>query len=176
MARALARARSRTVILMDEDVMVWQPFWLDRLEADLRSFDDIGIVGTNDCKKPENLVFVPLKDEGHDLIPQNWVPAHVMAFAWDRLQDHVFPDTTIPGVMGMTDVDLCLQAEKASYRVLLDPNVVVYHPTRNHKETRIQEQRPTIEEQKACFERQVDYMVAKWGDFYVSRMKREVKT
>lgn len=159
MNRLWRRFSAPFAIMMDEDVEVLQDGWLDGLLAALESDAEVGVMG---CTAIWQRV-LGLPDPGlPELSYEPWIPAHVMAFKRDRVPFLHF-DEAIPGQMGMTEVDACLQLARRGLRAAKNGNVVVYHPARDDDETRRVEQRPLVSQQKEWFPDQVRYMREKWG-------------
>lgn len=165
MNRVLDRSMGDYLILMDEDVQIEQDNWLDLLTGDLESVKDAGVVGTFVARSQAALqAWSPeMATPGTWPEERTWIPAHVMCFDMRRVREFLRFDECIPWIMGMTDVDACLQIRHIGLRVMIDRRVVVYHPTRDDEETRAKEQRPTIAEQQKYFPDQFQYMSNKWG-------------
>ncbi len=149
------------VVLLDEDVSILQDGWLEALLEVLESRDDIGVVGCESVGE-EHLAYVaePVRPALVGVHP--WVPAYVMAFQRDRVPFLQF-DEAIPGDMGMTDVDACLQVRSRGLFVCSRSDVVVWHPCRDADETRKLEERPTVSQQQSWYPNQIAYMRSKWG-------------
>lgn len=168
MNRVLERSTADFMILMDEDVEIYQANWLDILLADLEP-KDVGVVGTFVGRSRDAMAAWSPDHPVEGTWPQErpWIPAHVMAFPMHRVRDFLRFDECIPWVMGMTDVDACLQIRHHNLRVFTDRRVVVYHPTRDDDETRNVEERPKVSEQQKWFPEQLAYMQKKWGSALV---------
>ena len=162
MNRLWRRFSAPYVVLMDEDVVVLQDNWLKGLIGALEADGELGVVGCSEDKRPPTAVREP---ESIKLSYRTWIPAYVMAFKRERVPFLCF-DEAIPGRMGMTDVDACLQLLDHGLRVGTIPEIVVYHPNRDDDASRLEEARPRVGEQRAWYPEQVAYMRAKWGDLF----------
>lgn len=157
MNRIWRRFSARYVVLMDEDVVVLQDGWLDSLIGALRADASVGVVGCNEVKLRPQSVSEPT----HATVSYpGWIPAYVMAFERERVPFLAF-DENIPGQIGMTDLDACLQIRDRGLQVALHPEVVVYHPIRDDAETR-----PRQEKLKQWHPEQIAYMRMKWGSLF----------
>ena len=166
MNRALARTRSRYVVLLDEDVEVLTDGWLDILLGDLRSDETLGVVGAAEVKDMFGRAMYQNGSNRSIDGPQarTWIPAYVMAFDRQRCPTLVF-DERIPGLKGMTDVDACLQIRRHGLTVATDPRVMVYHPHKTPAQ-RGHDGCPTQADELAWYEKQRAYMADKWGETY----------
>lgn len=168
MNRVWRRCSAPYVVLMDEDAWVLQDGWLDALIANLDDDPELGVVGCREIKDPALALTLPHPEpKPVKPIEKLWIPAYVMAFKRERVAPFLRFDEAIPGDMGMTDTDACLQIRlDGRLKVGQNPEVVVYHPARDDDETRIREQRPFTSQQKLWFVDQVAYMRQKWGAEY----------
>jgi len=162
MNRLWRRFSARYVVLMDEDVVVLQDGWLDGLIGALRADSNLGVVGCNEVKSVPPSVSEPRQAT---LMYPSWIAAYVMAFERERVPFLVF-DEGIPGQMGMTDLDACLQIRDHGLQVGMHPEVIVYHPIRDDDDVRRREQRPTLDKLREWCPEQVAYMRMKWGGFF----------
>lgn len=167
MNRIWRRLTAAYVVLMDEDVVILQDGWLASLIESLESDEKIGVVGCAEVKTLPAIVPEPGKVT---LDFQMWIPAYVMAFKRERVPFLRF-DEAIPGQMGMTDLDACLQIVDKGLKVAVNPQVVVFHPNRDDDAIRVREQRPLIRQQEDWFRLQSAYMNEKWGDLW-KRVRR----
>lgn len=172
--RLWRRMTAPYVVIMDEDVEILQDGWLDALIRSLDENPKLGVVGAKDLKvRPTFAPSEPtLASPGEvtwitpPLLRVNWIPAFLMAFKRERVAPFLKADLAIPGQMGMTDLDLCLQIQDKGLEVAINQQVVVYHPSRDDDAIRVSEQRPLISQQEAWFPQQVAYMRQKWGDLW----------
>lgn len=164
--RLWSRFSAPYVVVIDEDVEVLQDGWLDGLLRALDADPELGLVSCNPLAQRPLSIAEPDRVR---LTYMTWVPAHVMAFKRERVPFLQF-DEAIPGQMGMTDVDACLQLRNNGLRVAVNTEVVVYHPVRDDDETRLREQRPSTGQQRRWFPAQVEYMRGKWGGLFESVM------
>lgn len=171
MNRVLARSHSRYTVFLDEDVEILTSGWLDILLDDLRQQEDLGVVGCREVKdefpralylRDAQRFLDSVKSAG--LQEATWVPAYVMVFDRQRYPTLHF-DEDIPGLKGMTDVDICLQLRKHGLKVARDMRVVVFHPHRRESE-RGRNGVPTKEQELEWFAKQRAYMTLKWEDDY----------
>lgn len=167
--RAWRRATANYAVIFDEDVQLLQDGWLDGLIMALEQDQSLGIVGCQDLQTDAQLCNIT-EPYGVVLEYREWVPGYVMAFKRERVPFLRF-DEAIPGAMGMSDLDACLQITSHQLKVARNLQVVVYHPMRIEDETRIREERPTMAQLEEWFPAQVGYMIQKWGETY-SRLIR----
>jgi len=168
MNRLWRRFSARYAVMMDEDVVVLQDGWLDALIGALESDSELGVVGCSEVKTLPPSVPEPANTS---LSYRSWVPAYVMAFDRERVPFLLF-DEGIPGAMGMTDLDACLQILDKGLRVASHPEVLVFHPARDDDDVRRGEQRPALAELKSWYPEQVAYMRMKWGGLFDRTMLR----
>lgn len=174
MNRVLDRSTQDILILMDEDVQILQDNWLDLLVSEV-SKPKIGVVGTFVARNADarNSWMEHPENPGDWPREREWIPAHVMCFDMRKCRDFLRFDESIPWIMGMTDVDACVQLKSNGLKRMVDGRVVVYHPTRDRDEDRRREKRPTIKEQEEHYLSQVNYMMDKWGPLMVNLRSNE---
>lgn len=167
MNRLWRRFSAPYVVMMDEDVQILQDGWLDSLIEALDKTPDLGVVGCYELKTPAQLqAHEPREPKGFKLDYREWIPAYVMAFKLDRVKPFLHFDEAIPGQMGMTDLDACMQITHNHLRVAFNSEVIVYHPMRDDNETRTREERPFTSQQEAWYRDQCEYMGRKWGEAF----------
>ena len=170
MNRVLARSHGRYLVFLDEDVEILDDDWLSLLVSDLVAYSDLGVVGCREAKDEFQRAFYrqdrakALSEFPTGLSFTTWIPAFVMVFDRQRYPTLHF-DENIPGDKGMTDVDACLQLRQHGLRVAVDNRLAVYHPSRLEAD-RGRNGVPKKEDELAWFEKQRDYMAAKWGETY----------
>lgn len=169
--RALRQARSKRVLICDEDIeIISGTNWLEILLNDLRYDPTLAIVGTGQVKTEEAKFdyLNGLMDTSYAKIEEVlWAPCHLWAIARDRIP-WIFNDKALPGIKGAHDLDMCLQVRKAGFKVAVDSRVVVYHPNKEFSdESRIAIQNPTLMEEHDVYPLQVAYLVKKWGSAYI---------
>lgn len=155
----MAPSDSRFVCWLDEDIQFLDKDWLQCL---LEQFQDpqVGMVGTAQVKTAEQLFdYEMFEKRGTELpntpIEVDWLPAHCIMLDRSRVKS-LYADVNMPGIKGMSDVDICMQVRSQGLKIILDERVVVYHPWK-----------PDVENPSAdVFPEQVCYMLQKWGDLY----------
>jgi hypothetical protein len=163
-------------IWLDEDVQFLTPGWLGLL---LEHFQDptIGMVTCMQVKD-QHMVEATLQHANEvcgGSVEMSWAPGHVFAIRTLLLRNGVNADRKMPGVKGMSDVDICLQVRNKGFSVVNDERVVVWHPHKPQDDIgRRADQQPTLAEERAVFEAQKNYMIEKWGNFYPDAMRSNV--
>jgi len=163
MNRVWRRTSAPYVVLMDEDVCVLQDGWLERLIDNLDEDPLLGVVGCREVKDLKDALEKMPEPQRSMPKPKHWIPAYVMAFKRERVAPFLWFDEAIPGDMGMTDLDACIQIVDHDLKVAQNQEVVVYHPMRDDDETRIRERRPLTRQQEVWHREQLAYMRQKWG-------------
>lgn len=169
MNRGWGRAKAPYVVMLDEDVVILQDEWLETLIDVLRNDPKAGVIG---CKETKLLEEADLLEAENTVQPtllaevRSWLPAYVTCYARERVGEFLEFDEAIPGQMGMSDLDACLQITAKGLKCLYHPGVTVYHPARDDDETRLREQRPLTRQQQEWFPEQVSYMNVKWGEHF----------
>jgi hypothetical protein len=168
MQKALDMSVSRYICLLDEDIIFLQEGWLERMLSVIKSDESLGILG---CEETYDKVFADAIMRGemdaqreNRVVVDTWIPAYMMLIDRERLPDLSIPQD-IPGIKGMTDVDLCYQAKAAGKVVAVDHAVLVYHEEKGKwdAETMLAHDQPTHEEQRAVYPTQVEWLVGRWG-------------
>jgi hypothetical protein len=141
---------------MDEDIVLLHDDWFERLEEDLLDDPKLAIVGCAEIKEPTDDWPIP------SLRRVPWIAAYLIAVDRKKLPWASY-DENMPGLLGMTDVDLCLQARNAGYDVGCDTGVVVLHQKLPElKDPEIHDHRSTFRQNEMKL--QFAYMYEKWGE------------
>ncbi len=152
--RVLDRARTRYLVILDDDAIPLRAGWLRGLVSALKLHPDVGIVGVPQMRNLRSIRswcsgWLIVDEQAGCLV--SWVPGYVMAIDRTRAS-WLRADEQIPSPVGMSDVDLCLQAQSRGLRCLIDPRWPVYHPVK-----------PMPARGRAILEEQYKYMLRKWG-------------
>lgn len=161
MLRAFKQARSRYFVLLDDDCIVLDDGWLDRLIEDLQDCPTLGAVTLPEMKNLRSVRAYRKCRE--DLLPTSlpqvftvkWIPGYLMAFDLERVPG-IDPDVKIPHPKGMSDVDVSLQVRAAGFHVGVSTRSAVYHPYKGG----------VTEQMREESKEQMDYMFQKWGTFF----------
>lgn len=173
--KVLARGTSRWLVLMDNDVEIVTDLWLEKLLEIITRYDDLALVNPLEIKDQSDLEQYLASDASKDigrreLLITTWNPAYTMMIDRSKL-DGLQADEKIPGRLGMTDVDLCLQIQAQGFKVAKTPEVIVFHPWKPHDpKSRIDMDSPTEDELPELHKQQVSYMRKKWGDFFTRNL------
>lgn len=175
--RAVSRSRSRWMALVDDDVIFLEDFWLATLIDILRQHEDFAVLTPMEVKTKEELA--AFRRDPDNCFPYrrirlgetNWNPGYVLLFDRDKAQD-LYADEKLPGRYGMSDLDMCLQARAAGFRVGMTGQVYVYHPWKiKDREWRERYDMVQDEKEHEMHLLQQAHMIAKWGDFYLRNIR-----
>lgn len=164
MNRALDIAgRTRYVFLMDEDAIPLQPGWVPAMLSTIGR-GDAGLVGCRDARTPEEVTeAVKVGVQPGPVEAVQWLPGYVMLVDRQRTAG-LRIDEAIPGRLGMSDKDFCLQIRARGLRIYKHLGVVVEHLDKPPDDV-IRKARDVslFSENLANFELQVAYMNQKYG-------------
>lgn len=177
MAAIASSVDTEFFVWLDEDIQFLTDDWLSTLLSHFED-DTIGMVSCTQVKKKELIEPTLRRSSGlRGLTEVRWTPGHVYVIRTSLLRDGVLPDVKIPGVKGMSDLDLCLQVRDRNFKVVVDERVVVWHPWKPDTDSfRASEQQPSLQEEKDVFPKQRDYMLEKWGDDYARAVMEQFIT
>jgi len=161
MNRALDRCCGRYTCLMDDDCIPLGAGWLEACIAMLREYPKFGIVAPveiKDCTTLRTWFADPttlIHEDAPPLLPAPWLPGYCMVIDRRRLPA-IRVDENIVGDVGMSDLQLTLDARRSGFGVAHCTKVVVWHPFKG----------PCQPWQHELNTRQCEYMRSKYGNLF----------
>jgi GT2 family glycosyltransferase len=174
---AIQRAKGEVLILLNDDIEILDPLWIDKMLARLQFAPDIAMVGAK-LLYPNSLVqhagvIIGLGGvAGHNFILER-ADSNIY-FGWLHAERDVSCVTAACAMVrrdaydavggldediavAFNDVDLCLKLRRAGYRILWTPSVVCFH----HESATLG--RHDDPERRELFIREVALMKVRWG-------------
>ena len=174
---ALRQANSRFVVAMDDDLLLLEDGWLEKLVGCLERHDDVAMICPNELKTTEDVTLFQnglLNPKQPKLIELTWNAGYIMAFDMEKVPD-ICADENIPGRVRMTDVDLCFQVRRMGYKVCRSYHTSVFHPWKpDDSNWRVENAVETVEELKDIYAAQKDYMKQKWDNMFETDFRQRI--
>lgn len=172
--RCLDKSVADRIVLIDDDCMVLpsSPDWLEIMMRTMDEYERCAICVPVECKTPEVLAKYLADPTGVlrrncNVYPQPieyaWLPSY--CFMIDRTRvPSIYADTSIPQPVGMTDLDMSLQATELGWDCLAITEFAVYH---RWKEYDVHTSRVTDEYNRVLHQ----WAAKKWKTRYTSITK-----
>ena len=170
--QAFARSTSRWRLLIDDDVIPMDDYWIATVVGVLERHDDVGVVAALELRTMDLVNEYAADKDGFRQrcgagVVESTSLSGLMAFDMEKVPN-LYSEENFPGRYGMNDADLAFQVHRAGFKSAFTCLTCVKHLWKpdGERDWRLKNDIIPQDEEPYWHELHKQFMREKWGDYF----------